>query len=92
MKLDSGKVNKIVNDPLIKLIDKMIDEIKSNNNKKIKNNVIISTQTTCCYVFKRGKNKGVQCKCKKIHQDGLCKMHYKLYIKAQQKMVSTLEN
>ena len=36
---------------------------------------------TCAYVFKKGKRKGENCQCKKIHKDGLCKLHYNRYLK-----------
>tara|TARA_B100001063_G_scaffold167716_1_gene156758 strand:+ start:3063 stop:3917 length:855 start_codon:yes stop_codon:yes gene_type:complete len=88
------KIKTPTDDPMIKLIDKMLDDVKNMKLTNVENKVsnIKTLLPTCCYKFKRGKNKGMQCKCKKIHEDGLCKMHYKLYIKAQQKMVSTLEN
>ena len=36
---------------------------------------------TCVYKFKRGKNKGKNCQCKKIYNNGLCKLHYNQYLK-----------
>jgi hypothetical protein len=67
-------------------LEKQKDKKKKNTQENIKNfvnntfiqqqsNVIISN--TCGYVFKRGKNKGVQCSCKKIYKEGLCKQHHK---------------
>lgn len=49
-----------------------------NNDIKQKNKTEFPTNT-CSYVFKRGKNKGLQCKCKKIFENGYCKTHYKSY-------------
>ena len=89
--IQNVKIKTPPDDPMIiKLIDKMLDNVKSmkltNTKNKLKN--IEIPITTCCYKFKKGKNKGMQCICKKIHQDGLCKTHYNLYIKAQKKLMS----
>ena len=53
------------------------------------NTIISNPQTTppaltCSYIFKRGKNKGNMCKCKKLYKDGLCKLHYNQYLKKMQ--------
>ena len=50
------------------------------------NTIISNPQTTpqpltCSYIFKRGKNKGKNCQCKKIYNNGLCKLHYNQYLK-----------
>ena len=47
---------------------------------------------TCCYKFKKGKHKGENCQCKKIHKDGLCKFHYKKYLKSIEKKKIQLQN
>ena len=61
-------------------------------------NLVLSNETaktsplvTCCYKFKKGKNKGENCQCKKIHKDGLCKFHYKKHVKAMEKKKKELE-
>ncbi|MCH1613009.1 MAG: hypothetical protein L7S72_06905, partial [Flavobacteriales bacterium] len=46
---------------------------------------------TCSYKFKKGKNKGEKCPSKKIHNDGLCKFHYKKYVKEMEKKKNYLE-
>ena len=46
---------------------------------------------TCAYKFKKGKRKGENCQCKKIHKDGLCKFHYKKYKQAMDKKKAELE-
>jgi hypothetical protein len=46
---------------------------------------------TCAYIFKKGKNKGETCQCKKIHQNGLCKFHYKKYKQSLEKKKTQLE-
>tara|TARA_B100000963_G_scaffold297600_1_gene269100 strand:- start:2463 stop:3359 length:897 start_codon:yes stop_codon:yes gene_type:complete len=46
---------------------------------------------TCAYKFKKGKRKGENCQCKKIHQDGRCKFHYKKYKLAMDKKKAELE-
>ena len=60
------------------------------------NTIISNPQTTpqpltCSYIFKRGKNKGKNCQCKKIQQDGLCKFHYRKYKQAMEKKKTKLE-
>ena len=48
------------------------------------NTIITNPQPlTCSYIFKRGKNKGKNCQCKKIYNNGLglCKLHYNQYLK-----------
>ena len=47
---------------------------------------------TCAYKFKKGKNKGERCQCKKIQQDGLCKFHYRKHKQAMEKKKAKLEN
>lgn len=49
------------------------------------------TVVTCAYKFKKGKNKGKNCQCKKIQQDGLCKFHYRKYKQAMEKKKTKLE-
>ena len=46
---------------------------------------------TCAYIFKKGKRKGENCQCKKIHKDGLCKFHYRKYKQAMDKKKAELE-
>lgn len=46
---------------------------------------------TCDYIFKKGKNKGQTCPCKKIHQNFLCKFHYKKFKQAMDKNKAPLE-
>jgi len=46
---------------------------------------------TCAYKFKKGKKKGENCQCKKIHKDGLCKFHYRKYKQAMDKKKAELE-
>lgn len=46
---------------------------------------------TCSYKFKKGKRKGENCQCKKIHKDGLCKFHYKKYKQAMDKKKAELQ-
>ena len=46
---------------------------------------------TCAYKFKKGKRKGENCQCKKIHNDGLCKFHYKKHKQAMDKKKAELE-
>ena len=87
------KIKTPSDDPIIKLIDKMLDDVKSMKLTNIENKVtnIKTLLPTCSYIFKRGKNKGMQCMCKKIHQDGLCKTHYKLQVKSENKLKQKLE-
>ena len=47
---------------------------------------------TCSYKFKKGKYKGENCQCKKIHKDGLCKFHYKKHLKSIEKKKIQLQN
>ncbi len=59
-------------------------------------NLILSTPNTnpvitCSYKFKKGKNKGENCQCKKIHKDGLCKFHYKKHLLAMEKKKAELQ-
>ena len=64
------------------LINKIITE-KSNND-------------TCSYIYKKGKNKGYNCSCSKIHNKSLklCITHYKYHIKqmGKKKSPSVLSN
>ena len=50
------------------------------------------TVVTCSYKFKKGKNKGNNCQCRKIQQDGLCKFHYRKYKQAMEKKKAQLQN
>ena len=72
-KIQNVKIKLPVNDPMITIIDNMLVKVKNLNFQSVKTNVI-----TCNYIFKRGKNKGQHCKCKKIFKNGLCKMHYNM--------------
>ena len=54
--------------------------------------ISIPIVVTCSYIFKKGKRKGQNCQCKKIHKDGLCKFHYKKYKQAMEKKKTKLEN
>ena len=71
-----------------KIEEKKLDKIKSDMKEKLDElspamiNLVLSTPNicpvvTCAYKFKKGKSKGENCQCKKIHQDGLCKFHYR---------------
>ena len=51
----------------------------------------IDQVVTCAYMFKKGKSKGEKCQCKKIHQNGLCKFHYKKYKQSLEKKKAQLE-
>ena len=44
---------------------------------------------SCKYVYKRGKNKGLQCMCKKIFKDGFCRLHWKQYNKKNEIVIIT---
>lgn len=56
--------------------EKIINKRKEKQDKQKNINVIISN--TCAYVFKRGKNKGSRCKCKKkFNNSSHCKAHFK---------------
>jgi hypothetical protein len=46
----------------------------------------------CSYIFKRGKNKGFNCSCKKIYENNLCKFHSKKYIKKDTKPTPIYNN
>jgi len=63
------------------VIDNMINELQ--NSKTIKK----TGMPTCSYIYKRGKNKGLQCTCKKITdpKNGLCKTHWKQVSKQKNK-------
>ena len=82
-KIQNVKIKLAVNDPMITIIDNMLVKVKNLNFQSVKTNVI-----TCNYIFKRGKNKGQHCKCKKIFKNGLCKMHYNM----SQKKISPPKN
>ena len=66
---------------MINVIDNMINELQ--NSKTIKK----TSMPTCSYIYKRGKNKGLQCTCKKITDQkyGLCKTHWKQVFKQKYK-------
>ena len=81
---------------------KKLHKIKAEMNQKLDElspsmvNLILSTPNTCpvitcAYKFKKGKSKGENCQCKKIYKDGLCKFHYKKYVKAMEKKKTELE-
>ena len=81
---------------------KKLDKIKAEMNQKLDDlspsmvNLILSTPNTCpvitcSYKFKKGKSKGENCQCRKIHKNGLCKFHYKKYVKAMEKKKNNLE-
>lgn len=81
---------------------KKLDKIKAEMKEKLDSlspamiNLVLSTPNicpvvTCAYKFKKGKNKGENCQCKKIHKDGLCKFHYKKHVKAMEKKKAQLE-
>ena len=83
---------KIMKIRLEKQKEKEKEKKKKNTQENIKNlvnNAFIQQQGPvtlsgkCVYVFKRGKNKGSQCSCKKIYKEGLCKRHHKLVFKKQ---------
>ena len=81
-----------------KIMEKRLNkQQKSSINNDVKQKIKTEfTINTCSYVFKRGKNKGLQCKCKKIFENGYCKTHYKQYLKKQKikkdKLFNTLEH
>jgi len=65
-----------------------LDQIKKKKENKaslntLSINIIIPNAqiNNCSYIFKKGKNKGFNCSCKKIYENNLCKFHYKKYIK-----------
>ena len=81
---------------------KKLDKIKVDMKQKFDElspalvNLVLSTPNTCpvvtcAYKFKKGKNKGEKCQCKKIHQDGLCKFHYRKHKQAMEKKKAKLE-
>ena len=43
----------------------------------------------CKYVYKRGKNKGLQCMCKKVFKDDFCRLHWKQYNKGNEIVIVT---
>ena len=45
--------------------------------KKQSTNKCIATPNMCKYIFTKGKKKNIQCTCKKIYKEGVCKSHYK---------------
>ena len=96
-KIENYKVKLPVNDPLIDVIDNMINEIKKNKfqnpNIKVKQEEKKTGVFPCEYVFKRGKNKGMQCMCQKIFKDGYpwCRTHYKMKLKQENKLKEKLE-
>jgi|TARA_B110000495_G_C23015729_1_gene601577 hypothetical protein len=58
--------------------EKIINKRKEKQEKQNDINVIIPN--TCAYVFKRGKNKGNTCKCKKkFNNSSHCKEHFKYF-------------
>ena len=80
--LSPSTINIIVSTP-----DKSITPHASNSTElaKVQMEQIMSITkppvVTCVYKFKRGKNKGKNCQCKKIYNNGLCKLHYNQYLK-----------
>ena len=71
--LEASQNTKTLNDDnTINTINKMLQKI----NEEQKTCVF-----SCKYVYKRGKNKGLQCTCKKIFKDGFCRLHWKQYNK-----------
>lgn len=110
-KIENYKLKLPVTDPLIEVIDNMINEIKNNKfqSLNIKKNEVVKQETKqkinqkvkkeekktgvfpCEYVFKRGKNKGMQCHCQKIFKNELCKTHYKMKVKQENKLKEKLE-
>ncbi len=101
-KIQNYKIKLPINDPMIEVIDNMINEIKNNKfqspnikkyeavNQEIKQKIKQEEKKTgvfpCQYVFKRGKNKGMQCQCQKIFKNDLCKIHYKMKLKKENKL------
>ena len=106
-KIENYKIKLPKNDPMIDVIDNMINEIQNSKflGSNIKTNQEINKETTqeikqekekiniysCQYIYKKGKNKGLQCHCKKIFKDGLCKTHYKMKLKQENKLKEKLE-
>ena len=92
--------SQICDDMLVK-IDEMLEKLKVNAQKSnVKKSKPVNNppktewvENTCSYVFKRGKNKGLQCKCKKpfkysadlsnpTFEGFLCKRHYQQSLKS----------
>ena len=85
---------------------KKLHKMKAEMNQKLEElspsmvNLILNTEKqyntgvfpTCAYKFKKGKNKGENCQCKKIYQDGLCKFHYRKHKQAMEKKKAKLQN
>ena len=90
----------VCDDMLVK-IDEMLEKLKVNAQKSnIKKSKPVNNSpkkewapNTCSYVFKRGKNKGLQCRCKKpfkyatdlvnpTFEGFLCKRHYQQSLKS----------
>ena len=73
----------IENDNMIITVDNMLKNINFYKTTQIKKlnkleKINIIKKPHCCYIFKKGKNKGNYCKRKKIHQNGLCLTHTKM--------------
>lgn len=98
-KIENYKLKLPVTDPLIDVIDNMINEIKNNKfqSPNIKTTQEIKKEQhkiniySCQYIYKRGKNKGMQCQCQKIFKNELCKTHYKMKLKQENKLKEKLE-
>lgn len=89
-KMENYKVKLPTNDPMLNVIDNMINAIKNNKfqspNIKVKQEEKKTGVFPCEYVFKRGKNKGMLCMCQKIFKNNLCKTHYKMKLKKENKL------
>ena len=77
------KMKNEFNDQLNELSPSMINLVLSTPNT--------STVITCAYKFKKGKSKGENCQCKKIHKEGLCKFHHRKYLQSMEKKKQQLE-
>jgi len=81
----------------LKIKKKLEKQISDSNFQNSMINIVLNTPNTksqvitCSYKFKKGKSKGENCQCKKIHKDGLCKFHYKKHIQAIEKKKQQLE-
>ena len=81
-------------------VEKLAEQKKVNENKRkalkqakanlLSVNIIIPNVQNqinmCSYIFKKGKNKGFNCSCKKIYQNNLCKLHSKKKIVSKNKI------
>lgn len=84
----------VKNESMLMKIDDMLAQLNIKIPKPINNPPKTEwAENTCSYVFKRGKNKGLQCKCKKSFKNAadlvnptfegfLCKRHYQQIIKS----------